>query len=269
AEAIRPHSRRDAERWGGFTKSLRALAGFLEALYQLPAPDVDESLAPRELIPLLGLGRKFRKLGRHDMTELLRTVPMPIKDWLDDELEHETLKAAIGAGAVRDVRQGPRSGGTAFILLHYLTGAAEGAVRARPWWQGGPDALANALLALAQQQGVTIRTNADVARIVVRDDAVVGAALANGDEFAAPVVISTADPARTLLGLVEPLWIDPDLLLATQKIKFRGSTAVVHYALDRLPEIPGLSQPEQALASVVSLTPSLDNLERAYDAAKY
>src|SRR5262249_49976780 len=81
--------------------------------------------------------------------------------------------------------------------------------------------------------------------------------------------VSTADPARTLLGLVDPLWIDPDLLLATKQIKFRGSTAVVHYALDRLPEVPGLTQPEQALASVVSLTPALDDLERAYDAAKY
>jgi phytoene dehydrogenase-like protein len=201
------------------------------------------------------------------MTELLRTVPMPAKDFLDDALDHEALKAAMGSGAVRDIRQGPRSGGTAFVLLHYLTGAGDGAVRARPWWQAGPDALANSLAELARQRGVTIRTNAEVARIVVRDDAVDGAALANGDEYSAPVVVSTADPARTLLRLVEPIWLDPDLLLAARQIKFRGSTAVVQYALDNLPGIPGLAP--QALASVVSLTPSLDKLERAYDAAKY
>jgi hypothetical protein len=135
---------------------LRALAGFLEALYQVPAPDVDASLSPRELLPLLGIGRKFRTLGKHDMTELLRAVPMPVKDLLDDALDHETLKAAIGAGAVRDIRQGPRSGGTAFVLLHYLTGAGDGSVRARPWWQGGPDALANSLAELARQHGVDL-----------------------------------------------------------------------------------------------------------------
>lgn len=267
AEAIRPHSARDADRWAGFTQRVRALSGFLEVLYQLPAPDVDTSLSPRELLPLLGVGRKFRALGKRDMTELLRTVPMPAKDLLDDSLDHETLKAAIGAGAVRDIRQGPRSGGTAFVMLHYLTGGVDGSVRARPWWQAGPDALTNALAELARQHGVTIRTNAEVARIIVRDDAVVGAALANGDEIAARVVVSTADPARTLLGLVDPIWLDPELLLATRQVKFRGSTAVVQYALDGLPETAGLSP--QALASVVSLTASLEKLERAYDASKY
>jgi phytoene dehydrogenase-like protein len=267
ADEIRPHSARDADRWGAFTQRLRALAGFLEVLYQVPAPGVDASLSPRELLPLFGVGRKFRALGKRDMTELLRTVPMPAKDLLDDALDHETLKAAIGAGALRDIRQGPRSGGTAFVLLHYLTGGVDGAVRARPWWHAGPDALTNSLAELARQHGVTIRTNAEVARIIVRDDAVAGAALANGDEIAAPVVVSTADPARTLLGLVEPIWLDPELLLATRQIKFRGSTAVVQYALDTLPEVPGLSH--QALASVVSLTASLERLERAYDAAKY
>ncbi|HKW49754.1 MAG TPA: NAD(P)/FAD-dependent oxidoreductase [Gemmatimonadaceae bacterium] len=265
-EAIRAHSARDADRWIDFTHSLRALGGFLEALYQVPAPDIDASFSPREMLPLVGVGRKFRSLGKHDMTELLRTVPMPAKDFLDDMLDHETLKAAIGAGAVRDIRQGPRSGGTAFVLLHYLTGASDGAVRARPWWQTGPDALTSVLGDLARQHGVAIRTNAEVGRIVVRDDAVAGAALANGDEIAAPVIISTADPARTL-GLVEPIWLDPDFMLAAHHIKFRGSTAVVQYALDNLPDAPGLSP--QALASVVSLTATLEKLERAYDSAKY
>ena len=266
AEAIRPHSPGDADRWGDLTHRWRALSGFLEALYQLPAPDVDASFSPVEVLPLLGVGRKFRALGKRDMTELLRTVPMSAKDLLDDALDHETLKAAIGAGAVRDIRQGPRSGGTAFVLLHYLTGAGDGAVRARPWWQSGPDALTSALAELARTLGVTIRTNAEVSRVIVREDAVAGVALANGDELMAPAVISTADPARTL-GLVEPIWLDPDFMFAAQQIKFRGSTAIVQYALDTLPAISGLSQP--ALASVVSLTPSLEKLERAYDASKY
>jgi phytoene dehydrogenase-like protein len=269
ADAIRPHAPADAARWGAFSRRLRALAGFLEALYQVPAPDVDASLSPRELWAMLGVGREFRALGRHDMPELLRTVPMPVADLLDDALDHETLKAAIGAGAVRDIQQGPRSGGTAFVLLHYLVGATDGAVRARPWWRDGPGALAAALAALARQHGVTVRTDAEVSRIVVRDDAVAGVVLANGDEYAAPVVVSTADPARTLLGLVDPIWLDPELLLAACQIKFRGSTAVVQYALDSLPQLPELATPQQALSSVVSLTPSLDELERAYDASKY
>ncbi len=143
-EVIRQHSARDAGRWIAFTARLRKLAGFLEALYQLATPEIDTT-SLGELPSLLGLGRKFRALGKHDMSELLRIMPMSVQDLLDDEFESETLKAAIGAGAVRDIRQGPRSGGTSFVLLHYMTGTAVGAVRTRPWWQGTPDALEGAV----------------------------------------------------------------------------------------------------------------------------
>jgi phytoene dehydrogenase-like protein len=227
------------------------------------------ALALGELLPLVGLGRKLRALGRHDMVELLRVMPMPVQDLLDDTFEGAPLKAAIAAGGVRDLRQGPRSGGTAFVLLHHLVGAAAGSVRARPWWREGPDAFAAAAEGAARRAGATIMPNAEVARIVVRDDAVAGVALANGDEIAAPVVLSTADPARTLLRLVDPAWLDPEFLHAVRNIKLRGSTAVVHYALDRLPAVPGLTDAAAALAGPVTLTSTMEALERAYDAAKY
>ncbi len=73
----------------------------------------------------------------------------------------------------------------------------------------------------------------------MRDDAVTGVVLANGDEILAPIVVSTADPARTLLGMVDPVWLDPEFMHAVRNIKFRGCTAFVHYALDRLPEVSG------------------------------
>lgn len=268
AEAIRRHSARDAGRWAAFAARLGKIAGFLEALYLLPPPDIDTT-AIREIVPLLGLGRRFRGLGRADMTELLRILPMSVQDLLDDTLESAPLKAALAAGGVRDLRQGPRSGGTAFVLLHHLVGAPAGSVRARSWWRDGPDAFSEAAEAAARRHGVTIRLGADVARIDVRDDAVRGVVLAGGEEIAASVVLSTADPARTLLGLVDPVWLDPDFLHAVRQIRFRGCTAVVYYALDRLPELPGTAQSRDVLSSIVSLTPSMDSLERAYDAAKY
>lgn len=268
ADAIRPYSGRDAQRWAAFVGRLGKLAGFLESLYQLPPPDIDtRSLS--EIAPLLGLGRKFRALGRADMTELMRVLPMPVQDLLDDWFECGPLKAAVGAGGVRDIRQGPRSGGTAFNLLHYLVGAPPGSVRARSWYRSGPDAFSSAVEAIGRDNGVTNRMGAPVARILVRDDEVTGVALAGGEEIHAKLVISTADPARTLLDMMDPLWLDPDFLHAVRNIKFRGCTAVVQYALDRLPELPGLANPEQALAGFVSLSSSLEFLDRASDAAKY
>jgi phytoene dehydrogenase-like protein len=114
-----------------------------------------------------------------------------------------------------------------------------------------------------------MRAGANVSRVLVRDEAVAGVVLHGGEEITSPIVLSTADPTRTLLGLVDPVWLDPDFLHAVRTIKYRGSTAVVHYALDRLPELAGISDAPSALAGVVSLTSSMDALERAYDAAKY
>jgi phytoene dehydrogenase-like protein len=266
AGVIKGYSSRDAARWSAFAERLGKLASFLGTLYELPPPDVGAT-SLGELASLIGVGRKFRALGRSDMIELLRVMPMSVQDLVGDEFESETVKAAVGAGGVRDLRQGPRSGGTTFNLLHYLIGAPPGSVRARGWWRESPGAFIAAAESAARAAGVTIRTNAPVARILVKDDVVTGVALANGEEISARIVVSTADPTRTLLGMVDPVWLDPDFLLAVNNIKYRGSTAIVHYALDRLPDVAGLDA--QALASIVSLTPHLDVIERAYDAAKY
>src|SRR5207249_10016723 len=132
----------------------------------------------------------------------------------------------------------------------------------------GTSAFAEAVSSAARRHGVAIRTSAPVARVRVRDDRVAGVTLEDGEEIDAPVVLSTADPARTFLEWVDPVWLDPEFLHAVRNIRYRGCTALVLYALEALPEVAGLASPE-ALAGVVTLTPSLEQLERAADAAKY
>jgi phytoene dehydrogenase-like protein len=268
AERIRPHSARDAAAWPVFVAQLRRMSGFLEALYQRPAPDI-ETTELRELVSLGRLGWRFRRLGREDMTAFLRTMPMAVAELAGDHFESEPLRAALASGGVQDIRQGPRSGGTGFVLLHHLVGAPSGSIRSRGWWRDGPDAPVRALVAAARCAGAEIRTGAAVERIMVEDDAVVGVALGTGEEIRAPLVLSTADPARTLLDLVDPVWLDPEFLHAVRQIRFRGVTAIVAYALDALPDFGGLEHPREALAVAVSLTPTVERLERAADAAKY
>ena len=260
AQAISAHSTRDAERWPAFIAKLGHIAGFLEVLYQLPPPDVDTT-SLRELMPLVGVARKLRGLGREDMTDLLRILPMAVQELLDDTFESEPLKALIAAGGVQDIRQGPRSGGTSFVLLHHLVGATPGSIRGRPVVRQGPNVLANAIEDVARAAKVSIRTGTDVAEIVVRDDHVAGVALASGEEIGAPLVLSTLDPAATIRK-VDPVWLDPEFLHAVRKIKFRGIRATALFAMDGLPDTTGLD-------GVVSCTPTTVALEKAYDAAKY
>ena len=268
-DGLRKYSTRDAAIWPDFAYRLHRFAGLLAALYQLPAPDIDTT-AKGELLDLFAVARRLRRLGRRDMTEFMRVLPMSVQELADDAFEFAPLKALIAASGVRSLRQGPRSGGSAFVLLHHLIGAAAGSLRNIGWWRAGPDAFQRAAEASARQHKVTIRSAARVAQIQVRDNAVTGVVLANGEEIAAPRVLSTTDPARTLLGLVDPVWLDPEFLHNVRNIKMRGSTAYVAYALDAMPELPGLTDlTDQALTGMVSITSDSALLERAADAAKY
>src|SRR5260370_1312818 len=123
--AIRALSPKDAAKWTEFSERMSRLAGFLEGLYFAPPPQPLRS-APRDLFALLRLGRRFRGLGRTGMIDLLRVLPMAVAELLDDWFQADALKGTLAAGAVSGVLQGPRSGGTAFGLLHHLVG------------QGGP-----------------------------------------------------------------------------------------------------------------------------------
>jgi phytoene dehydrogenase-like protein len=267
AQAIAAHSKSDAERWPAFTERLRALAGFLEEVYALPAPDVNAS-SLGEALPLLGLGRKFRALGRRNMIEFLRTLPLSVAEILDDTFECAPLKAAVATLGIRDHQQGPRSGGTGFVLLHHLVGAPSGSMSGRLPWRAGPDAFTQSAERAVRRFGVEIRTGTSAVRIEAKDYAVAGLTLADGSVIECRTVLSTADPASTFLGGMDPVWLDPEFLHAVQNVRHRGCTAVVMVALDALPRFPGLES-EQALAGTLSLTPSTTALERAADAAKY
>src|SRR5439155_1096774 len=188
------------------------------------------------LLALLQVGRRFRALGRAGMTEFMRALPTSVGEMLDDWFECAPLKAAVAAGGVQDYAQGPRSGGTGFVLLHQLVGAAPGAVRGRSRLAKGPTAFTEAVRQAAIRHGVSIRASAPVARVRVRDDRVAGVTLESGEEIEAGAVLSTADPAQTFLSWVDPVWLDPEFLHAVGNIRYRGCTAVVAYALAALPE---------------------------------
>jgi phytoene dehydrogenase-like protein len=260
AAAIQPHSPRDAERWPEFARLMTRLAGFLESLYGAPPPRVPGA-GFGDLVALGRLALRLRRLGKADMIELLRTVPMPVADLLDDWFESDALKGAVGAAGIKGILRGPRSGGTAFVLLHHLVGGRGVVAR------GGVGTLSTALAALAKKAGTEVRTGVEVKEITVRGGRATGVVTAAGEEIVARTVVSGADPRATFLGLVHPIHLDPEVVRAAGHIRFRGAVAKVNLSLDRLPAFRGV--PDEALAGAITIAPHLDYLERAYDHAKH
>lgn len=268
ARSLARFSARDAESWPAFSERMARLAGFLQAVYRVPPPLVDAS-SFGELAALFRMGRRLRGLGKAEMIELLRAVPMAAAELLDERFETEALKAGLSALAVRDLCQGPRSGGTGFSLLHRHVGGRVGVFHSRPGFPAGPAALVTALTDRARQAGVVIRTGAPVASIRVESDRVAGVGLAGGEAIAAREVVSTAGPRRTLLDLLDPVHLEVEFIDLVRNIRFRGAQSHVLLALDDLPDVPGLGRGGEALAGVLLLAPTVDYVERAYDATKY
>ena len=268
-DGLKALSPADAARWPDFTAFVGNVAAFLQAAYSVRAPRV-QSRALGDLMALAGLGRRLRKLGKREMMEVLRVVPMPIADLGEEWFTNASLRAMLAVAGTKDVMHGPMSGGTALVFLHQQVGQSSGAIGAPRVPRGGTGALVAAFAAAAREGGAEIRLGAEVSELVVEGMRVTGVRLSTGEELGATNVISSADPKRSF-SWIDPAWLDPELLRAIDNIRMRGSSARVHYALDALPRFQsgGVELPRDALGGMLAVAPSLVAVERAYDAAKF
>jgi phytoene dehydrogenase-like protein len=271
AASLRTVSPRDADAYPAFAATFARIGAALEPLLTMTPPSADAPNA-HDLWKLVRLGRRVRGLGKRDAYRVLRWGPMAVADLVAEWFESDLLRATLAARGIYASFAGPWSAGTSAGLL--LQAALDGhatAPAALP--RGGIGTLTGALARAAQALGAQIRTDARVARILVKDGAAAGVVLAGGEEIAARVVVSDADPRQTLLKLVDVATLGPDLASKMQHYRCTGSAAKLNLALSRLPRFTAVGQGADAqkasLSGRIHIGPGIDELERAFDAAKY
>jgi phytoene dehydrogenase-like protein len=232
-------------------------------------PPDPASLAPSDLRGMLKLGTHFRSLGAEKFHALFKLMTMSSADYLDEWYEFDPLKATKSASGIIGTFLGPRSPGSAYVLLHHYMGEIDGAFRAWGFQKGGTGAISESIARAARAQGAEIRTNAAVERVLVKDGKVTGVALTSGDEISAPIVVSGLDPRRTFLELVDRKVLPDELVEGVERYKFRGSSGKVNLALSGLPNFTCMPGVGPHLRGAMSISPSVEYLERAYDDAKY
>ena len=121
----------------------------------------------------------------------------------------------------------------------------------------------------AQALGAEIRTDAPVARITVKDGRATGVVLESGEEIEASSVLSSADAKVTFIDLLEDGTLDPEFEQEVRRFKFRGSSGKVNLAVDALPDFTSLPGFGEHLRGAISFSPSMVDMEQAYDDAKY
>ena len=263
-------SAKDSAKYAQFALSLEKTADFFTKLTSITPPAIDKP-TPEDLWSLLKTGRSVRSLGKTGIFDLLRWGPMAVADFVAEFFETELLRAVIAARGIFGAALGPWSAGSTAVLL--LRAAADAhPVGSAAFPCGGLGSFTHALAESAKQAGAEIRTDAEVQHIRIKDGAVTGIVLADGEEIAVEAVVSSVDPKRTFFHLVDPAHLDPTFANRMKNFRANGTVAKVNLALGSLPIFTALDATEgflKALSGRIHIGPEIDYLERAFDASKY
>jgi phytoene dehydrogenase-like protein len=261
---ISRHSRRDAEAYDRYVRDVLRQCRFIRPLLLRTPPD-PTSFRPRDIRELIHLGRHFHGLGEARMYDTLRFWTMSCADFLDEYFESEIVKAHLAGSSIIGTALGPRSPGTAYVLLHHYMGGIDGTVGAWGFARGGMGAVSNALADSLRASGGTIRTDAKVDRILVQHGRAAGVVLEDGEELHARIVVSNLDVKRTFLESMDPKDLPQEFLEQVRRFKIRGSSGKLNIALDALPHFPALPPDSPSLRGDMHVTDTVEMMERAYD----
>src|SRR5689334_7193966 len=265
---IARHSLVDAEAYDEYGRAMVEMGRFVKPILNMFPPD-PASLDPRELRKLLLLVNRFKQLSPQDRYNQVQLMTMSAIDFLDQWFETDVLKATMAASGIIGTFLGVRSPGTAYVLLHHYMGEIDGAFRSWGLSRGGTGAISNSIASAAAEAGVEIRTESPIAKIILQNGTARGVVLENGDEIYADVVSSSVDPRLTFMKMIGEEHLPDDFVDDIKRYKFRGSSGKVNLALDALPDFRSRRGEGPHLRGAVSISPSVDYMERAYDDAKY
>lgn len=262
------HSPRDAEAYDEYGRRMARLAKAIKPILSMLPPD-PTSLHPKDLMGLLKLGQFASTLTEKELYGLAKIMTQSAADMLEEWFETDALLGTKSASGIIGTFLGPRSPSTAYVLLHHYMGEIDGAFRAWGFAKGGTGGIAESIASSARAFGAEIRLNATAKQVIVKGGRAIGVALENGDEIYAKAVLSSADPFVTFLKLVESKYLPDDLIHSIKKFRTRGSSGKVNIALSELPKFTALPDEHVLHRGAVSISPSIDYIERAYDDAKY
>ncbi len=262
------HSPKDAETYSRF--------GPLMSQIGMAVRPILETIAPNAIRPSFSDLSSTKKLFDHLKTlsdeqfqYLTKLMTMSSADFLDEWFEFEPLKATMSASGIIGTFMGPRSPGSAYVMLHHYMGDIDGAFRAWGFQRGGTGEVSMAIARSAQHFGAEILTEAPVQKVLVKNGRAKGVVMENGDEYNSNIVISGLDPKVTFLNLLDENDLPSDFVKDINNFRIRGSSGKVNLALDGLPDFSALPGSGHHLRGAISISPSYDHLEKAYDDAKY
>ncbi len=261
-------SRKDADAYPQFGVHMHHMARAVRDFLSMHPPE-PSSFKPSDLKGLADLARHFQNLGPKHFYDLVRLMTMSAADYLDEWFETEPLKATMSASGIIGTPLGPRSTGSAYVMLHHYMGEIDGVSRSWGFPRGGMGSVVDAIASAAKSFGAEIRLEAPISRVMVSNGKATGVVLENGEEIGSEVVATSLDPKLAFLKHIESGQLDNDFLEGVRRYKIRGSSGKVNLALGELPNFTCLPGDGPHYRGSISISPSPDYMERAYDDYKY
>ncbi len=242
------------------SKQTRLIRPFL-----LRTPADPTSFKPGDIGELLYLAKTVYSMSERQLHDTLRFWTMSIAEFLDEYFETDVIKAHLAGSGIIGTALGVNSPGTAYVLLHHYMGDVDGTVGAWGFARGGMGAVSDAIQSAFLAYGGTVRTDAEVSRVIVKNGKTTGVVLHNGDDLYADTIVSALDPKRTFLDIMDANDLPEDVVSKAQNFKIRGSSGKLNIALDGLPSFNGLAKNSRLMVGDMHFIDSLERMERAYD----
>jgi len=226
---IRSFAPKDVEGWRAMSDVIRRLRNALRPAGKGDAW-IGDAPTPEEIDRRLGADTE----ARHVLYD------WSMAEFVEHYLSDERLQTAYLGQGVIGTNASPFDPGTASIRFHHSSGRLGGMPGMWGYVQGGMGMVSFYLCDAAREAGAVVAAGVPVAQILPGE----GVLLDSGEKISAPVVISNADPRRTLTMLGENA--DPAWRAHVEAVPIEGCTVKLNVLLNELPNFtsrPGTDEP--------------------------
>ncbi|HTZ68333.1 MAG TPA: NAD(P)/FAD-dependent oxidoreductase, partial [Roseiarcus sp.] len=211
---------------------------------------------------------KYRKVN-DKLFRLIDLMTMSADAYLSEWFERSEVKAVLAYYSGIGTFVGPKSPGSAYVIMHHVMGEHAGA---GGWGfiRGGMGAITQAIARSGQEKELVCKTDCEVASIDTANGRATGVTLADGTRFQAGVVASNVSAKLTFLKFLDKTKLPADFVRDIETYRTFSTAFKINIACERLPQFKSFD-PEAcgfAYPTYTHIAPTIEYLERAYDDAK-
>jgi phytoene dehydrogenase-like protein len=210
---------------------------------------------------------KYRRIGGN-FYRIVDLLTMSADEYLARWFEHGVTRAVLGYYCSIGTFAGPKTPGSAYVVLHHIMGEHEGA---GGWGfvRGGMGAISEAIAESGRRHGMEIKTGAEVVRVEVKDGRAARVVTAGGEEHEAKVIACNASCKVLFDRLVEPRHLPAEFLKHIRDYRTFSTAFKINVAAEAPPRYAAFDAAKCGFAApnYAHVGPDIDYLQAAYEDA--